>query len=398
MMKRWLALLLCAALAAGLCGCGSIFDKEYVVEQPYVLSTGDPNAAAGVRISVSSFAQLKQALLNLVSEGKTEGSLVFDSAYDGDVTEDMASACWEVRSQDALCAYCVQNIAYELSKIVTYYEAKVTVSYSGAVMAPTEIQRLSYSTGIGEIVQSGMENGQKQMAILVDHSTYTAEQVENLVFQTYSQHPAIAPREPLTEVKILSGSGTQRLYEINLDFGVSAKELESARREMEELDPFAQLDSESMSEAQRALLAARYLTENCEWSPAEPEDSVYSALITGRAGDEGMAYAYVELCRRMGLNCSVIRGQKDWEDYCWNIVQIDGAWYHVDLGSCIQLSYEQGFLLRDEAIWSTHRWDTGTYPQCSGELNYLDLLEAEQGVPATLALENPDAEELENSP
>ncbi len=386
--KRLIAVLLCAAAAVSLCGCGSVFDKEYVVEAPYVPSTADPGAETGERINVRYFSQLRQTLLDLVSEGKSEGNLVFDPAYEGDVAEDMASACWQVRSQDALCAYCVKNIAYELSKIVTYYEAKVTVSYSDAVPAAEEIVRLPYSTGIDELIDSTLEDARDQLVVLIGRSTYTAEQMEDLVNDAYCRRPALAPKAPRVGVKMLSGTGMQRLYEINLDYGVTQEELNSARAELEALDPFAQLDPEGLDEPGRALAAIRYLTEHCELSDSPEDGNIYSALIRGRAGGEGMAFAYVELCRRLGLDCRMIYGQRNWADSCWNIVELDGAWYHVDPTVCIQSGYEQGFLLRDEDIWASHRWDTGAYPRCTGELKYEDLVQEEQGIPATLEIEN----------
>ena len=119
MKKRLAAAAALLLAAAALCGCGSVFDKEYVQIEDYV-SAVQENDQSGERVTVHNFSGLKQAIRTLVSNGEREGSIVFDAAYDGDTTEDMASACWQVRTQDALCAYCVDNIAYDLSKIVTY--------------------------------------------------------------------------------------------------------------------------------------------------------------------------------------------------------------------------------------------------------------------------------------
>ena len=122
-------MLLLLALLLG--GC-SAFAKEYVSVQDYTPNTQEQSTPDG-KVLVRSPPGLRQAILNMAYAGQTEGSIVFDAAYEGDTTEDMASACWAVRTQDALCAYCVENIAYELNKIVTIHEASVYISYSDVV-------------------------------------------------------------------------------------------------------------------------------------------------------------------------------------------------------------------------------------------------------------------------
>ena len=63
-MRRFFAILLLAAAAVSLCGCGSIFDKEYVAESDYVFPQSADNADEE-RISVRNLAQLRQVLLDL---------------------------------------------------------------------------------------------------------------------------------------------------------------------------------------------------------------------------------------------------------------------------------------------------------------------------------------------
>ena len=142
-MKRLAVLALCGALLLGLCGCGSMFGKEYVVVSDYVPAVPDSSSTEG-RITVTELDGLRQALLLLVYDGAKESSIIFDADYEGEINEDMASACWQIRTQDALCAYCVENISYDLTKIVSYYEAHITIRYSDAVCAPTEVLRRPY--------------------------------------------------------------------------------------------------------------------------------------------------------------------------------------------------------------------------------------------------------------
>ena len=69
----------------------------------------------------------------------------------------------------------------------------------------------------------------------------------------------------------------------------------------------------------------------------------------------------------------MVYGQRNWRNCCWNIIQLEGKSYHVDVSACMTLGIDQGFLLPDETMWMLYRWDISSYPPCNGELRYADL-------------------------
>ena len=369
-MKHAIALLLVAAMLCLLCGCGSVFDKEYVVVSAYTPTPADSSAREG-RVTVRNLAELRAALRNMVSAGETERRIQFDSAYDGDVTEDLASACWQVRTQDALCAYCVENMAYDLSMIVSHYEADIFVSYSPAALGAEDIIQMQYAAGLEDTVREALEQGKARLVVLLGSSVYSAEDMENLVTGVYRSCPASAPKEPTVSVNLFSGAGRQRLYEIRLRYGLSSTELENRRLAMAAFEPFEEGSAETLSADGRALLACRWLMDHCAYDPGAAND-IYSALIVGEANSEGMALGYVELCRRLNLPCQIVYGQRNWENRCWNIVELDGVYYHVDPAACSVEGLNSAFLLNDEQAWSEYRWDVSAYPACSGEAYQLE--------------------------
>ena len=367
MRARMTALLLLAFLLLPLCGCsGSVYDKEYVNISPYRSAEQGESSADG-RVVVRNFAALKKAILQLVSSEKGQGIINFDSSYEGNAVEDMASACWQVRSQDALCAYCVENIAYEMSKIVNYYEAEVSVTYSRAIENAGGILRMQYATGLDETIREALGSGRRKLVLLIDRSSYTAEDMESIVEREYRAGPEISPRLPRVEVNLYSGNEMQKLFEINLSYGMSDGELQRKRIQVQQVQPFADMETEEMSAVELAELACRYLTANCLYQAGSGRSSVYEALVEGEADSEGLSYAYVTLCRQLGLNCRMIYGQYEWQEHWWNMVEIDGSYYHVDVSRCMDGDFSDGFLLNDESIWGTHRWDVSSYPKCSGE-------------------------------
>lgn len=358
-----------------LCGCGSFFDKEYVVEtryeSPVALPDPVPDDAA-----VTASDELLDILRSMVTEGEQSRLLHFDPAYAGDVSADLANACWQIRTQDALCAYCVENISYELSKLLGRYEALLSVNYARTEAERASIVLLPYAGEAAEVLHDAIEAGQRSLVLLIERSSYSAEGMEDLVLDVYRQDPAITPYEPTVLVDMISGADMQRLYVLELDYGLPEEERAARRDEIAALDLLSGTDVSGMSEAERALFACRALIVRCRYTEDPEKDSLYDALIGREADSRGFALAYMAYCRRLGLSCELVQGQYEQADYCWNIVQIDGAFYHVDTAACFRGGLEAGFLLDDESAWGAYRWDYFSYPHCVGPLRCADLLQA----------------------
>lgn len=365
MNKKLTALILTAAAAFTLCGCSGWYNKEYVSIKDYVPAVQE-NYSAKDKISVRNFSGLKQALLRFAYAGENKGRVVFEASYDGDPLEDLASACWQVRTQDALCAYCVENIAYELTKIVTTSEATVYINYSSFCESADNIVHLPFSYGVESTLRETLENRDRKLVVLVASSSYSAEDIEGLLTKVYRESPTLVPREPRASVNMYSGTGSQRLYEISINYGLTAEELEQRMAALRAVDAFSGIDIDSLSEEERALAACQYLMDNCEISEDAADNTAYAALVNRKANSEGLAFAYAELCRQLKLDCSIVYGQLFWQDHCWNIVKIDGNCYHVDASGCISSGMDGSFMVNDENFWGDYRWDVASYPRCNG--------------------------------
>ncbi len=367
--KHRLLPLLLAACMLLLCGCGSLFDREYLSVTDYEPPAQElPDEEEEGTVVVRNQAELRRALRSMLDEWAEEGRIIFDAAYSGDINADIASACWQVRTQDALYAYCVENISYDVSKIVARYEAKITIRYT-AGRDRDSIVRLQLTNELEEQLIGAIQRGDGRLVVLIARSSYSAEEVESLASRVYRENPALEPREARVTVNMLSGTGQQRLYEINFQYSLSQEELAQRRDALQAVTPFANPGALPEEPMARALMACRYLVNTCRYSENGQGD-IYSALVLGEADSEGLSLAYVELCRQAGVPCQIVYGQRDWNNCCWNIIEIDGDNYHVDVSACMTEGMTQGFMLRDQTMWGRYRWDISSYPPCDGPLHY----------------------------
>ena len=95
MHKRYIAGILLAALLVSLCGCTSVFDKEYLsvrsYEEPSNLLTDTDTT------QIRNYAGLMRALNAMAAQYERSVVLAFGD-YDGIIADDLAAACEELRT------------------------------------------------------------------------------------------------------------------------------------------------------------------------------------------------------------------------------------------------------------------------------------------------------------
>ena len=399
MRKTALLLLLCL-LAGLLSGCGSVYRADYYHETDVAFPEppqGDGSPAGTV--SAANADELRAELLAMVYAGQSEGRISFDSGYAGDPRADLEAACGTMHREDALWAYCVQNARFEISHIVTHDEADLHIDYAESALPVGEVLQLNYAAGLEKILRGAMESDSRRLVILIGNSRYSADAMDDLVSAVYRADPACAAVAPQADVYMYSGAGRQRLYDIELDYRLDDEALHQRRAELAAFDSEALLGADRSS-GMRALSLARYLTENCALTALSGHNSAWDALIAGQADSEGLALAYVLLCSQQNIPCQIVQGQRQRQEHFWNIIELEGQHYHVDLTACIRDGIETGFLLNDESMWTAYRWDTSSYAICAGSLDYWTLTGLERRTePEAAPEESPEpAEEPTETP
>ena len=160
------------------------------IERTYILPAGKEPVRDGI-VNITTLSELREAIRSTVAAGKRTQTILFDSVYSGNPAEDLASACWQVRTEDALCAYCVENIAYELSQIVSYTEAQINISYSKGALPVNSIITMPYATDLNERIADAIKSGTSRLAILISRSALTEETMAAQFSDVYRQTPGL---------------------------------------------------------------------------------------------------------------------------------------------------------------------------------------------------------------
>ncbi len=376
MKKRILAILLSVSLLVALSGCASLFKKEYLSVSEY--KNYSHNASNSDTSQISDYAGLKSAVISMVNNHQSEGRLRFTD-YEGNIQGDISQALWEVKAESALASFAVDYMSYDLSRIVTYYEAVVYITYK---RTQSEIDEISFITGKSELastIEPLLEKMTSYVALRITSSTITQDEVASTVNTAYTQNPASCVVPPSVTVQIHPESGLQRIIEINLEYGWKISELQKMKSRMS--DKIQQIinNASDLKPTLFALNLYEKLAKICSYDPSGSIRSskaelnsglgstAYGALIENCADSKGIAIAYSALCKAAGIECIVVDGTVAEESHSWNIIKLEGTYYHVDISAYYSLGTEHAFKQTDEQMKESYVWDTAKYPVCSDE-------------------------------
>ncbi len=124
----------------------------------------------------------------------------------------------------------------------------------------------------------------------------------------------------------------------------------------------------------------------------------YGALVQGEAVCEGYARAMQQLLSYAGMRCRLVHGTAGGESHMWNLVEVDGQWYHLDptwndQKSLLRYDY---FNLDDEAISQDHQIGREITGMSEEELEeYMESSDSNYNFPLP-SCESDDANYLKN--
>jgi len=110
--------------------------------------------------------------------------------------------------------------------------------------------------------------------------------------------------------------------------------------------------------------------------------NAYGAIMNRTAVCDGYSSAFALLAQKLGFECTIANGRSAYlsrpsVNHAWNIIKLQGKFYHMDItwdaaayNEFGEYSYDY-FALNDEEIANDHDWDKATTPAClSSDYSY----------------------------
>ena len=236
MKKTFLCLLLAGALL--LSGCSSLLERSDVSATAHVDYSVTEDSSI---LRVESYPELVSSILYFANERAAEGTVRLYN-YTGNVEDDLADACQEVMTRDPLCAFSLEDISFDSTRILTYYEVDITFSYSRTA---DEVEAIREVVGISELRDelAAMVDGQEtRLTLMVSYFSGTEDLVWQLLTLARYSRPELYkdPGGAFTyEISMYPETGSRRIVDIRVDnwgagYHASAGALTSYSRQLQE--------------------------------------------------------------------------------------------------------------------------------------------------------------------
>lgn len=348
-MKKYLLFLLIILL---LSGCSLFGERSYVVVEPH--NEGYEEAVDSEAITVSSYLGLKNAILDFVENGTTDGVIIAEG-YSGDITGDLDDAVYEIWRAEPLGAYAVDYMTYDCSRIVNQYEIHIHTTFRRTL---EEIQSIIY-VGDRDSVSAQLREAMRVYSetLTLRVADFEHLNIQALTEQVYENNPAFALELPAVSVTSYPETGTQRIVEIRFLYESDPGRLLEYSQEVNELleDILKIYTVENNDE----ICAKRFYNRTnrdgvfvTEQEDLPFADSVYGALILERATSYGYAQTYIVMLDSVNIPCELVEGTLMGQRHYWVRLMIDNTIYYADPSKPLILGDSGEFLMEEDQLES----------------------------------------------
>ncbi len=353
-MKRILATILVLCLL--LSGCAHWLDGSY----SSVVQHTEPSTQTEDAIHrVENYYQLIKALENMVEAG-TGNAVLSVGSYDGEVSEAVVdSAIDQVCGENPFAAYSVENIRYEIGTSGGEMAVSVRITYLSNRIHAKNIQRVKSQEQAGELIY-------KQLDACASGVVFYFEDRENvdyaqLVLDYAQEFPQQVMEIPEVTVNLYPEEGKRRIAEVTLTYQNSRDSLRTMQTQVSRVFVSASryVSADATQEEKLAHMYTFLMERYDEYEIQTSITPAYTLLLHGVGDNKAFANVYAAMCRAAGVDCKTAVGTRSGEPWIWNVVNIDGVYYHVDLLRCRD---EGGFRLCTDEQMEEYVWDFSAFP------------------------------------
>ncbi len=383
-MKK-IATALAVAVLAAVCltGCTaySLFEKEYTDVSQHTDSSSTGSSDRREFSEASNYDELKEAYLDMIRDYVEDGVIRLVD-YEGDPTYEAADASVEVANGTALGIFAVYNMNVSVIYGADSTIVEVTIDYNKSIRQIKNLGEANTEEEVEAIIYKSVQDSASYVAFSTSLDTITPEYVKNLVERYYYSDASLSVFEPVSNTAVYTGLDDERIIEISYARQYTVNRLATMRYEMiYEGNKYLNGDEEDVTTAEWLLSLCERLAEETEYVSSASiannrtaiENTAYGAIVNGRASSEGIAMAYKLVCDLNNVECIVVIGLKDNAEHYWNIVNLDGDYYHIDVSAVNAEGISVTFLRSDSGLPAGYEWDRNGYPECRGALSYYDV-------------------------
>ncbi len=343
-----------------LSGCRSWTHGSFESVEPHITQEDPQPEDSAAR----NYSDLRENLLQLVRANAASGSIRLAGYQVEGLTEDLDKAISDILENDPLAAYAVKAITYDPPLAEKPRSVTVSISYHPN---RTDLQHIRQASGMEQaraLIEQALDGCDAGLVMQI--SNYRDVDYALLV-QTYADsYPGRVMEQPMVIANVYPDHGENRVVELVLTYKTSREALRQMRDyvqpvfEASRLNVVAEADERVQFEMMYSFLVERNsIQQHTSITPA------YSLLRYGVGDNKAVAQVFAAMCVNADMTCLTVSGTRDGHPHYWNIIGIDGTYWHVDI---LRNPESPELILYRDADMAGYVWDYQAYPPCVGEI------------------------------
>lgn len=350
-MNKFYILLLTAMLCLSLTGCGLWIQDSYISVKPYQVENVN---AEYEMITVASYEQLQEALETMVEDCVQSAIIAVPGFQENTIDEQMSSATNYIIRNNAIGAYAVEQIAYEVGTSGEDLAIAVDISYRYNRSNILRMKRVENAEAASEEIKLALQQYDSGITLYIND--YNETDFLQVIQDYVDENPQLCVEMPQVAAAIYPESGQMRVLDLTFDYWNSREVLRSMQENV--MDVLGQLEVRGESAQQRATEVYNFLTDLHPYTVETSVTPSYSLLRYGVGDSKAFATVYAAMCREKGIQCKVVSGSRGGVAWYWNAVYDNGQVYYLDILRCYEGT---GFRLLQEHQMSGYVWDYSAY-------------------------------------
>lgn len=310
-------------------------------------------------ITVESYTQLHDQLVQLIEQGSTSAVIYCPDNDAEQLSSAMATAVTTVEQTNAVCAYAVEDILFDIGERNAQMAISVQINY---IHGKSELQRIrqapTMEDAAKEIAQTLVDC---EAGVVLRIKRYEDMDIAQFVQDYVDDNPQTCMEMPQVSVAMYPEQGEDRVVELTYTYRTSREALRNMQETVQPVFSSAELYvSVDADPIEKAYQLYGFLMGRDTYSVQTSLTPAYSLLNHGVGDSKAFAVVYAAMCRQSGVDCQVVSGTREGEAWCWNVLKVDGAYYHLDL---LQCSQSGGFAAKTADEMTDYVWDYSAYTQ-----------------------------------
>ena len=344
-------------------GCAALFDGNYISTMPHEEQNG---LQGSINAQVDEYEELLAALIAMAERGSRNG-IIFVTNYDQErIGADMEKAARTALLKSPIAAYAVEEITWDLGTNSGQRAVAVTINYFHERPEILKIRRVSDMEEAFQLLYKELDNSSAGTVMYVEH--YANVDFVQLVEKYAFDNPQSVMEIPQVAINVYPQTGISRVIELKFTYQNTREDLRLFKSQVSTLYASSKylVDKESPDKKKFSQLYSYLMDRGFEYTIETSITPAYSLLWHGAGDSKAFSTLYAAICRLSELECQVITGTRQGEPWYWNLVKINGGYYHLDL----LRSYEEGGfrLLLDKEMMG-YVWNYSAHPATPEEMD-----------------------------